>query len=103
MHFPKGKQFRTHHVSSLSTLLVINIIFLPLLQQPEPFRENAPQRCPLCGASHLRLAGLTSTPIHKILSIDSPIQRTASTLTAGFPKVAERVRTLGAWLYVPSC
>ena len=101
----RGKQLSVHnHVSSLSTLLVIILFsFLPILQQPEPFRENAPQRCPLCGASHLHLAGLTSTPIHKVLSFDTPIQRTASTLSAGFPKVAERVRTLGAWLYVPSC
>lgn len=100
----RGKQLSVHnHVSSLSTLLVI--IFLP--SHPSTTRtfprENAPQRCPLCGASYLRLAGLTSTPIHKVLSFDTPIQRTASTLSAGFPKVAERVRTLGAWLYVPSC
>ena len=81
---------------------LILIIFLPPLQ-PEPFRQNAPQRCPLCGASHLRLAGLMSIPIPKVSSTDTPIQRTASTLSAGFPKVAERVRTLGAWLYAPSC
>jgi hypothetical protein len=32
----------------------------------------------------------------KVSSIDPPIQRTASTLSAGFPKVAERVRMFGA-------
>jgi len=96
--FPQGETV----IVTSRELTILSLFFFPFLQ-PEPFRQNAPQRCPLRGASHLRLAGLTSITISKVLSTDTPIQRTASTLSAGFPKVAERVRTLGAWLYVPSC
>jgi len=99
LYFPLGKSV----IVTSRELLISLFSSFPFLQ-PEPYRrQNAPQRCPLCSASHLRLAGLTSITIPKVLSIDTPIQRTASTLSAGFPKVAERVRTLGAWLYVPSC